>query len=316
MKILPVVGALAATMSAPAFACSSCGCTLTSDWLSQGLVTQPGTTIGLRYDYVPQTRLRAGGHAIDRGAIVPPADREIERYTYNHYTTATLDHQFRSDWGLNLQLPFVYRPHATFAEGDSEQSFSRTKGIGDVRITARWQGLSTPGSINGIQFGVILPTGRIHETFRAGPQTDEEVDRGLQPGFGVLQATLGFYRYGRLAPGFDYIVQLQGQAPLNDREFYRPGVSGQASAGIQYTRWRGITPQVELSFRAAARDKGLNADHDNSGGSQLYAAPGLTANLGGRVSAFGHVQLPLYQHVHGYQLAPRATASLGLQYRL
>ena len=32
----------------PAHACASCGCTLTGDWLSQGLAAQPGTTLTVR----------------------------------------------------------------------------------------------------------------------------------------------------------------------------------------------------------------------------------------------------------------------------
>ena len=65
--------------STPAFACSSCGCNLTSDWLSQGLVAQPGTTISIRYDDVPQTQLRSGHDVVDRAAIPLPTDREIEQ---------------------------------------------------------------------------------------------------------------------------------------------------------------------------------------------------------------------------------------------
>ena len=314
MKIATLIALLGAGFAAPVVACSSCGCALTSDWLNQGLVSQPGTTFMLRYDYVPQTQLRSGTARVSDVSL--PADREIERYTYNHYVTAAIDHQFSSDWGLNLQLPFVYRPHATIGEGEVDRSFSRTGGLGDVRITARWQGLSRPGAINGIQFGLALPTGRIHERFRSGSAAGEEVDRGLQPGFGVIQAAAGFYRYGRLTPNVDYIVQLEGQAPLNRRDLFKPGVSGQASAGLQLTHWRAITPQMQFTLRGAAKDRGANSDSDNSGGVQIYATPGLTAGLGGGVSAFGHVQLPLYQHVNGYQLTPRATLSIGLQYRL
>ncbi|MDB5714966.1 MAG: hypothetical protein JWO15_2363 [Sphingomonadales bacterium] len=315
-SMFPIIAVAAMATATPAFACASCGCTLTSDWLSQGLVTQPGTTVSIRYDDIPQTDLRTQNSSVDRGAITLPADREIEHYTYNHYVTATVDRQFNSEWGVNVQIPFVYRAHATIAEGDTDQSFSHNNGIGDVRITARWQGFSTPGSINGVQLGLVLPTGRINQTFRSGPQQGEVVDRGLQPGFGVVQAVVGYYRYGKIAKDFDYIVQLQGQAPFNSRDLYRPGISGQASAGVHYTRWRGITPQLQLNFRAVARDTGVNSDHENSGGEQLYAAPGLIANLGGRASAFTYVQLPVYQRVNGYQITPHYTLSVGIQYRL
>lgn len=305
-----------AAVSSPVLACASCGCTLTSDWLSQGLVAQPGTTFGLRYDYIPQTELRSGHDRLHRGDIAFPTDREIEKYTYDHYLTASLDRQFDSDWGLNLQVPFSYRPHATTDEDETELSYSRTGGIGDVRITGRWQGFKSKGSINGIQFGVQLPTGRIHQRFTKGPTDGEEADRGIQPGFGVAQAILGYYRYGKLATDVDYIFQLQGQLPLYRHDLYRPGKIGQVSAGVHYTRWRGVTPQLQLNFRVSEKDRGENSDTYNTGGEQLYVAPGVIAGLGHGASAFAYLQVPVYQRVVGYQLTPRATVSVGLQYRL
>jgi hypothetical protein len=94
-----------------------------------GLAAQPGTTFSLRYDYVPQTTLRSGTHNIDRGAIDFPTDREIERYTYNHSLTFTLDHQFANDWGLDVQLPVLTRPHSTIGEDTIEPSHSDTKNV-------------------------------------------------------------------------------------------------------------------------------------------------------------------------------------------
>ena len=306
---------LSAAVSAPAFACSSCGCNLTSDWLSQGLVAQPGTTFQFRYDFVPQTELRAGTSRLDAAAIPLPAAREIERSTYNHYATLTLDHAFDPAWAVNIQVPFDDRPHRTVAAGDVDESYSRTQGLGDVRATVRFQGFGGAG-ITGVQFGLKLPTGQFHQRFRSGPAAGDEVDRGLQPGTGTVDALLGAYHFGPLAGAFDYVVQVQGEIPLNSREDYRPGLAGTASAGIHYTGWRGFTPQLQLNFRAAEKDHGANADRPNSGGEQLYLAPGFTAALGPRLSAFGFAQVPLYQRVNGYQLAPGYTLSIGFQYRL
>lgn len=307
--------ALSALAVAPANACSSCGCTLTSDWLSQGLVAQPQTTVTLRYDYVPQTELRGGGGVIDRNAIALPAGREIERYTDNHYVTASLDRQFDPVWGLNIQVPYLYRPHATVSPGDTDQSFSRTNGLGDIRLTARWQGFGGPG-ITGLQFGFKLPTGSFRQTFRAGPGAGSDVDRGLQPGSGTTDALIGVYHFGRLVKDVDFILQAIGEVPLDNRDLYRPGLSANISAGLHYVHWRGITPQVQFNLRLAEQDHGLNADRDNSGGELLYAAPGLIAALSRRASAFAYVQLPVYQRVEGYQLAPKVTISVGVNYRL
>lgn len=302
--------------ASPAQACASCGCTLTADWLSQGLAAQPGTTLTLRYDYVPQTTLRSGTYKVDRGAIELPTDREIERYTYNHSLTFTVDHQFANDWGLDVQLPVLMRPHSTFGEHTSEPSHSDTKGIGDLRVVGRWQGLSTPGNVTGIEAGLVLPTGRFHETFDSGPEQGEEVDRGLQPGAGTVQAVFGAYHLGPISPELGYFVQATSQLPLTSRDGFKPGSFVQASAALNYTRWRNITPQLQMSFRKTWRDSGPNSDRPNSGGEQVNVAPGLSAKLGTKMVGFTYVELPLYTRVNGYQLVPKAKFSVGVLFHL
>jgi hypothetical protein len=298
-----------------AFACASCGCTFTADWLNQGLVTQPGQAATLRVDYVPQSQLRSGTSRVDTSKLPLPNDREIERWTDNVYVTASYDRQFASDWGINVAVPLVIRPHATIAEDTDSESRSRTHGLGDIRVTARWQGLSTPGGVTGLQFGLVLPTGGFHQTFRSGPAQGEVVDRGLQPGTGTTQAVIGAYHYRRLGRDWAIMLQAQAQIALNAREDYRPGTIGEGSVAVQWLGLGRVVPQLQVNARINAQDSGLNADVENSGGEQVYIAPGLTAPLGGRMSAFAHVQLPLYQRVIGWQLAPRVNLAAGLTAR-
>ena len=198
---------------------------MTADWLSQGLAAQPGTTFSLRYDYIPQTTLRTEPIKSTAGQSDLPTDREIERYTYNHDLTATLDHQFANDWGIDVQLPYFHPPHSTFAEDTTEPSYSSTDGFGDARVMARWQGLSTLGSVTGVEAGLVLPTGAFDQTFESGPVRGEEVDRGLQPGTGTVQVVAGPYHFGALASELGYFVQLTGQAALDRRDGYKPGSS-------------------------------------------------------------------------------------------
>ena len=303
-------------VASPAEACASCGCTLTADWLSQGLAAQPGTTFSLRYDYIPQTTLRSGTTDLDRTMIPLPSDREIERYTYNHSATFTLDHQFASDWGLDVQLPLLTRPHSTFGEGTTEPSFSRTHGIGDLRVVGRWQGLSTPGNVTGLEAGLVLPTGPFGQTFNTGPEAGQIVDRGLQPGTGTVQAVLGAYHLGAISSELGYFVQADAQFALTNRDSYKPGSFFQASAALNYTHWRNITPQLQLSVRATQRDSGANADRPNSGGEQVNIAPGLSAKLSSKAVGFTYLELPLYVRVNGYQLVPKAKLSLGVLFHL
>ncbi len=310
--------ALAAALlgaSAPVFACSSCGCNLTSDWLSQGLISQPGTTFSLRYDYVPQTQLRAETGTVDRSAISFPAGREIEQHTYNSYVTASLDHAFNAKWAINVSVPYAIKPHSTIAAGDTNESFSRTEGLGDIRIIGRYQGFSGKG-ITGIQFGLKLPTGGISQNFSSGPSAGQTVDPGLQVGTGTTNLLIGAYHLGRLSRTFDYVLQISGDIPVNQRALYRPGSAMTASVGLHYTGWKRVIPQLQLNYRLAAADSGANADPANAGGQQLYVAPGVTFALTPRISSFSIVQLPLYERMTGYQLAPKYTLSAGITYKL
>lgn len=315
MKTIRIAAVCAALLPTPALACASCGCTFTADWLAQGLVTQPGSAVTLRYDYVPQTVLRTNTHKVNTDAIVFPTDREIESETMNHYVTLSYDRQFANDWGINVAVPFITRPHGTIAEDTTAESRSRGAGLGDVKLTARWQGLSTPKGVTGLQFGLVLPTGPIHRKFRSGPEKGELLDRGLQPGSGAVQAVLGAYHYRPLGKAFALTVQTQGQFALHSREGFRPGPVGEASVSLHWLASDTITPELQINARINGRDSGPMSDRPNSGGEQVYISPGLSAKLTDRISAFGLVQLPLYQRFNGYQLAPKVIVSGGVQLR-
>ena len=45
-------------------ACASCGCSLNADWGTQGLSTQAGWSLDLRYDYLNQNQLWSGTNKI------------------------------------------------------------------------------------------------------------------------------------------------------------------------------------------------------------------------------------------------------------
>lgn len=315
MKMFSVAAVLAAILPVPAFACASCGCTFTADWLSQGLVTQPGQAVTIRYDYVPQTALRSGTAGVDPADTALPNEREVERSTYNHIATLAYDRQFANDFGFNVAVPWLSRPHRTIAEDTLDISRSTAAGIGDVRLVGRWQGLSSPKGITGLQLGLVLPTGSTHRRFTSGPEAGEPVDRGLQPGTGTVQAVLGAYHYSSVAPSLALVLQGQVQFAVNSHEGFRPGTLAEASASLRYLGWSRVTPEVQLNGRINARDQGVNADRANSGGEQVHLSPGASVKLTSSLSAFGLVQLPLYQRVKGWQLVPRVIASTGLQMR-
>ncbi len=308
----PALALLTALLAAvPAQACGACGCTLNGDWASQGIATRPGFRLDLRYDAFTQDQLRSGTGTVDPAALPLPNAQEVQRSTANRNLTLTLDWSPSAAWGLSLQAPAYGRDHETVAAGDGDPSYSRSTGLGDVRLVGRYQGFLDDFSL-GVQMGLKLPTGRFHDTFAAGPQAGEPVDRGLQPGTGTTDLLLGLYTYGDLGMAWGWFAQSMLQLPMNSREDFRPGRAVNANAGLRYGGLGAVTPQLQLNVRAEQRESGTAADVANSGATLVYLSPGLTADLGRGVQAYAFVQVPVHQRVNGLQLEPRSSVSVGL----
>lgn len=312
---------LALLCSAPGatFACTSCGCSLGTDWADQAYFTDSGLHLDLRYDFVDQNQLRRDGHAVDRSTLQYPADDEIQQGTLTRFYTVGADYAFNRDWGINLQLPVLDRAHQTIDAGETAVSTSHTRGIGDLRILARYQGLFADRS-SGLQFGLKLPTGAIHDTFSSGPNQGEGIDRGLQNGSGTTDLLLGVYNLGNFGSGlgerFERFEQIQLKQALDHREQFRPSTQLNLNLAVSYTGLPYVTPQLQLNGKFEGREVGAQADYDNSGSRSLYLSPGVTVKVLRGLSAYSFVQLPLYQDYNGYQLAPHYLLSAGLRYAI
>ncbi|MBZ0092063.1 MAG: hypothetical protein K8F27_07570 [Sulfuricellaceae bacterium] len=317
---------ICAVLAAPAsaLACSSCGCTLSSDWESQGISSQEGFRLDLRYDYINQNQLRNGSgtasSAALAGALAAGSVGETEQKTTNHYTTLGLDYSPNRAWGVNVQIPYIDRAHDTLAAGDTDTSSSHTRSLGDVKLIGRYQGLSPDGDI-GLLFGVKLPTGDYRNNFSAGPASlnpapGNQLDRSLQPGSGSTDLIVGAYRFGSLNKDWDWFAQGIYQYAVKTADEYRPGNSLNMNAGFRYMDFGNFVPQIQINAKTGRPDGGLNADTSNSGGEIAYLSPGATVVVSKSTKVYGFVQLPLYQRVEGFQLAPRWNASIGVNISL
>ena len=294
-------------------ACGACGCTLNSDWASQGYGIQPGFRFDLRYDYFNQDQLRSGTQSVNRGSFSFPNDQEIQQKTINRNLTLTLDYSPTVDWGVALVVPTFNRYHVTIAAGDTDASFSQGNGLGDVRVLGRYQGFSDDHSL-GVQLGVKLPTGGTKQTFNAGAQEGQALDAGLQLGTGTTDLLLGFYAFGELAPDWGCFGQVLFQKPMGEKNGFKPGDGLNANFGVRYSGFSRVTPHLQVNVRAEGRESGVNADVDNSGATLAYLSPGLTFNVSPKFQVYIFAQVPLAQRVNGLQIEPRWSASLGMHW--
>lgn len=322
--------ALAAVIVAPisAFACASCGCTLSSDWENLGYTGTKGIRLDLRYDYLNQNQLRSGTGTISPGDASRISNsgspQEVERYTRNDYVTIGIDYSPSADWGINLQIPYINRSHSTLGTASDGvtagpgggQYDSSTSGIGDVKLIGRYQGFTDRHNF-GVLFGAKLPTGSHTKT---GVSTDPTapgsvaIDRGLQPGTGTTDAILGAYYADGISEEVDYFAQVTFQAAMNSSDQYRPGNGANINFGLRYSGFTSFTPQIQVNARHVQRDSGANADTVSTGGTLVYLSPGVVVPVSAHASVYGYVQVPVYQNVYGVQLTPRYTASFGVHY--
>jgi hypothetical protein len=294
-------------------ACGACGCTLNSDWASQGYSDRPGWRFDLRYDYFNQNQLRSGTKSLDRGSFSFPNDQEIQEKTINRNLTLTLDYSPNPDWGVAVMVPSFNRYHATIAAGDTESSFSQGNGIGDVRVLGRYQGFSEDHYL-GVQFGVKLPTGGTKQTFSAGAQAGEPLDAGLQLGTGTTDLLFGGYAFGSFAPDWGVFGQVLFQKPTAEKDGFKPGDGVNANFGLHYTGYAGVTPHLQINVRAEGRESGANADVANSGATLVYLSPGVTFNVSQKFQVYVFGQVPVAQRVNGLQIEPKSSVSLGLHW--
>ena len=311
LKISSVLTALLLAYSASSLACSSCGCTLNSDWSAQGYSSGEGTRLDIRFDYFKQDEYRHGTNKINRSDI--PSDTEVQNSTFNRNLSIGLDHSFNHEWGVNLLVPVFNRTHSTYGVGfypalDGYDT-SSSSGIGDVRVTGRYQGFSDDHS-TGITFGLKLPTGETNDTFKSG----DALDRGLELGTGTTDLLLGGYHFGNINRDWDYFAQATVQIPLNSHHDFRPGNGLNVTTGVRYAGFETFIPQLQFNARVEKRESGAEADIPNSGATLVYLSPGVTVPVNKQIQAFGFFQVPVYQRVNGYQLEPKVTVSAGLRY--
>ncbi|HEX7078105.1 MAG TPA: hypothetical protein VF363_06780 [Candidatus Eisenbacteria bacterium] len=301
----------------PSTAAASCGsesCPLdhASRW------DQSGLSFELTQQYIDQDQPRVGTSDAAVGAISAPED---EVRTVNRMTTASGTYRPAGGaWSFSATLPFVSRTHEHIHNGAGGPEYQRWSysGIGDLQALAvRKFG---PGAAGGARYyasaGVKAPT---------GARNVEEVD-GDQPepparlGTGSWDFLAGVGSEWRLgsgpAAGSEIPLRLSLSGRVNGRgtERYRVGSELTAHAGTEVPLIPALTALFQTNLRVHAKDDVGDTDSEasNTGGTVVYASPGLRLGLGGRTSLSALVQFQVYQRVNGIQLVSRTNLYFSL----
>ena len=287
--------------------CGSSFCTVNTHWDTQGLSSDEGLRVDIKYSYAKADKWRAGSNKITPGAPTG-SDAEIEdKRTVNQLLNLDADYTFNSRWNIAFAVPLVLRDHThTFDSsiaGPFEQQARFTE-LGDVRVVGKYKldpGGRTSGA--GIRFGLKLPTGAINKTMSPPdpantPTVPYALERSSQPGSGSTDAILGAY-YFRNVPGADWgwYVSGQVQSAMTSRDNYRPGRELNLDLGTHYAISPSLNALLQLNAQHRARDTGGNANL-SSGGYSWSLSPGLSYALSAQTRLYGVLQIALKQYVN------------------
>jgi hypothetical protein len=296
-------------------ACGAAGCAINTNWETQGAHLAPGWRVDLRFEYVKQDSLRQGSskaaHA-ERASGGSAGAEHDERETLNRNARVHADYSFDDRWGVSLDVPIIARKHRHIELDSGATEKWNFTALGDVRVLGRYAFGGNENMSWGLTFGAKLPTGKFDETNDEG----ERAERSLQPGSGTTDALLGaFYRRGNAASPWSWFGQVSLQQALNSRDGFKPGRQIGADIGMGYRLHERVTAMLQMNLQQRARDKGKNAEPEESGGEFAFLSPGIQVRIGAATQAYAFVQLPVYRHVNGRQLTAEHALLVGLSHR-
>jgi len=272
------------------------------------LPTGSGIMTDIDYDYQDQNHNWSGS------SEAPNADNS-DKDIRTSWETFGFQDMFNRSWGLRMDIPYEERHFVTvsYAPGGplTDLNFS---GFGDIRLEGIYTGFS-PDLSGGLLFGIKLPTGSYTQNNFWG-----DIDRDSQIGSGSTDILLGgFYRFNFDTDyGWSGFTQALLDMPVLTQVQYRPGTEFDVSVGAYYNGWRIgrvlVAPVGQLKISVRGTDTGNNATYPvASGFERLVAAPGLEFDLH-PVKLYSDVELPLYQHFTGNQVAASVLFRIDVSY--
>jgi hypothetical protein len=297
--------------------CGSAFCMLNTNWSTQGVWTQAGARVDLRYEYVNQDELRSGAEAATAEEIADMHHREVA--TVNHNIIATFDYAFNETYGISVNAPVVSREHSHTHHSHTQAGVIETSEwdftkIGDVRVVGRVQ-LSPNDHLYdtyGINVGLKLPTG----AYDVANDQGKLAERSMQPGTGTTDAIAGAY-YSRRYPhsNSQWFSQILLSAPLQEREQFKGGKQMSVDLGYRYSASENIKLLAQLNYLVKQHDEGAEAEPEESASKTFVFNPGFSVAFNKSTQMYFFISHRLYQDVDSVQLSAKDGFVVGLSAR-
>ncbi len=197
------------------------------------------------------------------------------------------------------RLPYNFKEITERPEGEGTL-VEDSQGLGDAELHALaglWTGSGALAATLGVVASVTAPTGSNNVENAAG----ERLEAHLQPGTGAWSGTAGL----NLALGGNsgvWDASFIGRVSGTNSHGYHYGNALLYNAGFLSNPWKNLRLLAQVNGRSSEQDDfedGSIGEH--TGGTVLYAAPGLRWRTALGLTLEGLVQVPFYQNLYGEQ---------------
>jgi hypothetical protein len=250
-----------------------------------------------------------------------PGNNDDENITTSFLSTG-VQYMFNRSWGAELEIPYAYRSFTTIGSLTGAPVTMKWWSLGDIRIHGIYTGFSEDLS-SGIDFGVKLPTGNFSQE-----DAGNDIDRDSEIGTGSTDILLGGFHRGNLISSarLDWYAQMEADLPVLTQGDYRPGFEIDGAAGVNYRGFlvgrANIAPLAQILISERTRDLGEDAagglndtppDGINSGFTRVLVSPGFEIHIH-PIKIYADVEVPVFQHFNGNQLAAPFTFKMSVSY--
>ncbi|MGH2567364.1 MAG: hypothetical protein ACRDGA_03425 [Bacteroidota bacterium] len=301
--------------------CGSASCPLNnhrhlkSGWLHVGLVRE----------YINQDQIYIGSQKSFVGAIQHHHD---EVQTINERSIVQLQAGLTDRAQLNVEIPFVTRQHSHIHHHHDEDLWESWSfnALGDIVLGGQYA-LFLPGSefapYVSILVGVKLPTGLTNVRNAEG----EAAEVSIQPGSGSTDGIIGL-QYRQTVVSIPTISGEYSSLPVEAAVTYQfngAGTNGwrfgnillaHAGTSYQFSQRASLLLQVNGRIQAFADPGSTGEPLENTGGTWIFASPGLSVQLIDAILGFVFIQIPVYRNVHGIQQTSAFNLQVGLSAKI
>jgi hypothetical protein len=267
----------------------------------QGLLTVNGF-----YSYTPQRTLLPGTNGIipevdqTNRRLIPNHHRELSTITQNY--TLDLNYGVTDRFGIQLTVPYLIRKHDHFhvhGGQDADLLTFSDQGLGDMRITAKYNVLPTIRSMIVLGLGVDLPTGFT----KARDSGGGIIESPIQLGRGQVGVIGSMYQTYELIPHrLNQFIYGSYRHTFRNDDGYQFGDEFLLNGGFNLVTVPWLVLMNQVNYRYVTHDNfsaaaGTLPIQDlrvpNTGSSFLAYTPGIMISATDTLQFYGFAQIPL-----------------------